>query len=268
MGQGKEFWIQRTGGIPLRVGMLASAITIPRPTVRRNGARIVFDIETESFSDAFSKAGSDSDRIAHAPLPTVACTYHTGTHHYRFYESDDFPALIRELRRAAELVTFNGEGFDHFVIARALGCSIKSLRLPPSADLFRLIRDVAGLRPSLNNLAYLNLGRGKRTQGRLIPNVSHTERRKACKSDVMQTYRLYRLYEAGKLRVPRFSLTHKHYRTMPFEGVCPRCRDVASIVEMPLNTAAFSDGQEADYQKGDFGCLRCTTCDLRISRES
>jgi hypothetical protein len=46
--------------------------------------RVVFDIETEAFSEAFWKAETTQQRRRHAPKMRLACIYRewTRTHHY------------------------------------------------------------------------------------------------------------------------------------------------------------------------------------------
>lgn len=170
------------------------------------------------------------------------------------------------LRQAREVITFNGEGFDFYVLAKTLGISFDKIRIKKSTDLFRVIKDSTRVWASLNNMALVNLGKGKHTAGNAIPNLDPTAIKAACKSDVAQIYRLYRHYTAGTLKVPLISLSKKNYRHMPFGGVCPACRDAASIVEMPTDTSQMSEGQALPFMNGELGTWRCTTCNTYFTR--
>jgi len=185
--------------------------------------------------------------------------YSTDTGKYTYYRADQFGELLRLLRGAHQVVSYNGERFDFFVIAKALKIGITRLRIK-STDLYRIVAEQTGKKVGQNNLSVVNLGETKHTAGNLIPNLEISAIKKACKSDVNQLYRLYKLYSRGRLRVPLISLTKKHYGQMPFRGICPICKDAASIVEMPHDVSQMTEGQLAEYLAWNFRTIRCTTC--------
>lgn len=262
----KNQWLEETGGFPLKGLLFAKPLTLQRPTSKISGPKVAFDIETDLIRSSFSRARTSAQRVRNAPAPSLACAYSSESRKFTYYGPKEFPALLRLLRKANEVITFNGEGFDFYVLAKVLSISVDQLRIKQSTDLFRVIKDSTSLWASLNNLALVNLGKGKHTAGNAIPNLDPAAIRAACKSDVAQTYRLYRRYVSGTLQVPLISLSKKHYREMPFGGVCPVCRDAASIVEMPTDTSQMTEGQALPYLYGEFGTSRCTTCNTFFMR--
>ena len=259
MARSKEEWIQRTGGFPLKAVLFAQLRTIPKPS-RTTPRAVVVDIETEIIDREFTYATTARDRTRQAPAPSIACAYSTDTGKYTYYRADQFGDLLRLLRRAPQVVSYNGERFDFFVMAKTLNIGITRLKIRQSTDLYRIIVEQTGERVSQNNLSVVNLGETKHTAGNRIPNLEPSAIKTACKSDVNQLYRLYKLYSCGRLRVPLISLTRKHYNQLPFRGICPICKDAASIVEMPYDTSQMTEGQLAEYLAGTFGTIRCTTC--------
>lgn len=262
----KDQWLQETGGFPLKGLLFAKLASLQRPSAKTVGLKVAFDIETDLIRGPFRRATTVAQRIKNAPTPSIACAYSSESRKFTFHAANEFRSLLRLLRSAREVITFNGEDFDFFVMAKTLGIHVDELKIRKSTDLFRVIKESTNTWVSLNNLALVNLGKGKHTAGNVIPNLDPAAIRAACKSDVSQTYRLYRHYMSGRLQVPLIGLSRKVYRDLPFGGVCPACRDAASIVEMPTDTSQMTEGQALPYMFGELGSLRCTTCNTHFIR--
>ena len=69
-------------------------------------------------------------------------------------------------------------------------------------DLCALIHEKERRRVSLHQLAELNLGEPKHTQGRSMANLDIEALKIACRSDVWQTYRLWQMWRKGDLKIP------------------------------------------------------------------
>lgn len=260
MGITKQQWVDITGGFPPQNLLFTQLNTLPKPGVVYPRDRIIFDIETELISKKFRYAKGTAQKIRQAPEPKIACAYSVEKKRYLFFKTNEFNDFYRLLSSASMVVTFNGEAFDFFVIAKQLGLNSQQLKKINSVDLFSIIFKAVGRRVSLNNLSIVNLNEKKRMFGDTIPNQNIAVIKEACRSDVSQTNRLFRLYEHGSLKVPMVGLTRKNYKELPFGGICPICKDVASIVEMPWDTEGMSEGQLSHYLNGEYGTLRCTSC--------
>jgi RNase_H superfamily len=265
MSRTKDQWLKETGGFPLKALLFAQLASIPKHVVKPGVKATIFDIETQPIARTFSFAKTARQRTKSAPDPSIACAYSASSKRYTFYEPHEFPALLRLLQSSDEVVSFNGEAFDFHVLAKTTGVSMRHLNIKSSVDLFRIVADATGKMASLNNLALVNLGRGKHTAGHLVPQLDAKSIKAACKSDVKQTFELYKLYRAGELKAPLLSLSRKHYAQMPFRGVCPVCKDVASIVEITHELSRMTDGQYTDYLSGNYGTLRCTSCNTTFT---
>jgi hypothetical protein len=70
-------------------------------------------------------------------------------------------------------------------------------------DLAKIIEDFTGQWPSFDDIVWRNLKERKKSINDLKHDpVNRTDAIAACKSDVRQTYKLFRLYEAGKFIYP------------------------------------------------------------------
>lgn len=236
--------------------------------------RVVFDLETEPFTAAFKEATTGAGRLGHAPSLRLACAYVEDLDEYRFYAPGEAGELIRLLETAGEVVSFNGERFDLLVLRRHHGLTDP---VPKEGgdhvDLCKLLSERAGFNVGLNMLAKMNLGEGKHTKGREMEALDLEGLKEACRSDVEQTYRLWRLWRDGKIRLPAGSGSRRG-RPDPDEYLgpgpgehmplaCPNCGAVGALefLEDP-DADEMSDGQLADYEAGLWGsaaCLRCGT---------
>lgn len=242
--------------------------------------RIVFDIETEPFSRAFRKAKSTATRIKHAPKLRLACAYIEDTGEYRYFVPETAAKLVALLQRAKEIVSFNGKGFDIPVLQRHHKLKGPVPKKGIHTDLHIIMSDVAQHRISLDRATQLNLNEKKHTNGREMSELDLEELKVACRSDVWQTYRLFKLFETGKLEIPakqywddKYS---KIYRQLEFDrkmmeygmigaffdrvlhDKCPGCGLVKDIDFLPSNTWIMINGRPT-RQTGRAFCLDCRT---------
>jgi hypothetical protein len=69
--------------------------------------RIVFDVETEQFTQDFRQAKDIKARLAHAPKMRLACAF-DGVR-WMYFLPSEVPELAALLLKADEVVTFNGK---------------------------------------------------------------------------------------------------------------------------------------------------------------
>jgi len=242
--------------------------------------RIVFDIETEPFTKAFRKAKSVATKIKHAPKLRLACAYIEDTGEYRYFVPETAAKLVALLQRAKEIVSFNGQGFDIPVLQRHYKLKGPVPKKRIHTDLHLIMSDVAQHRISLDRAALLNLNEKKHTDGREMGELNLEELKVACRSDVWQTYRLFKLFETGKLKIPakqywddKYS---KIYRQSKFDrkmvkvgmieqlfdrvlhDKCPGCGFVKDIDFLPSDTWIMVNGRPT-RQTGRAFCLDCRT---------
>jgi hypothetical protein len=131
-------------------------------------------------------------------------------------------------------------------------------------DLCEIMSIRAGFRVSLNDAAKLNLDEKKHIDGRKMNLLDLNETKLACRSDVCQTYRLFRRYINGTLQIPAKSLRGWHEQAeMSFSNaprVCPSCHANDSLAEIDWETDEMTDGQLADYLSGMYGTAECRKC--------
>lgn len=234
--------------------------------------RLVFDIETEPFTQSFLDAPTESARIKHAPKMRIACIYNELKDEYRYYTPDNADGLIEELINAGEVISFNGKGFDLLVLRKHYGLKGRVPKKGTHSDIHLIMTDVAGFRVSLDKAVRINFEEKKHTDGRAMEALTLDELKIACKSDVSQTYRLWQAHVNGNLRVPL--QTRRQWRDrsdygdvgpghhMPKE--CPNCHDVGSLEFVEWETDDMSEGQWADYMAGLYGSAVCQTCIYEI----
>lgn len=179
---------------PLLYYRLGKSLKISFNPIRR----VVFDIETKPFSEAFRNADNDRERRKLAPKMRVACAYDEYNDRYTYYTEENASKLIALLENSDEVISFNGLGFDVLVLQKYYGLKgkvpIKGLHI----DLYQEFK-VHGWGISLDKAARLNLNEKKHTAGREMEKLDLKELKVACRSDVEQTYKLYKLYEKGDL---------------------------------------------------------------------
>lgn len=236
---------------------------------------VVFDIETEQFSQAFVDAKTLEEKTKHVPTMRVCCLFEERTGDYKYYTENNVKDLIAALRSADEIVTYNGENFDFLVLKKHYGLKGLSSIIKKHTDMFNIMVDGSGYWASLNDAALCNLGEHKHTKGRDMGALDLNELEEACKSDVSQTYRLWQKYMDGTLEYPqqryrkRRSSDEREYALdgpgsqLVLPPVCPCCGDVGSLViedYEPEDIEDMTDGQLADYMAGWDAIVVCESC--------
>ena len=229
--------------------------------------RVCFDIETEPFSAAFLDAATMQDKLREAPRMRIACVYVEHQRRYRFFTPADAGKLIQLLESADEVISFNGTGFDVLVLQKHHGLAAGVPAKGKHLDVHAILTDRAGFRVSLNVAARLNLGEGKHTKGREMVNLDLAALQEACKCDVSQTWRLWKLHQVGKLEAPykrRITSTGENWQGGPgsfMPDLCPICHDVGSLEFIDWDDEDdLTDGQMAEYMAGTQGSAVCSTC--------
>jgi len=215
---------------------------------------IVLDIETELFTDEFQEATDKRTRLRLAPQPRIACVYVIEDQKYLFFTPDRFSELHKLLRRAKEIITYNGERFDLLVLRKFLKVGKRALSKAKSFDLFSHVSRAAGFRVSLDNLARLNLGKGKKMKGKVLATAPLKKLKAGCRSDVSQTYQLWKKYIAGTLKVP----SKDDYETSIV--TCPKCGQTPSP-----DWEHMSEGEMAEHIAWTLGGGFCPFCEHPIS---
>ena len=254
--------------------------------------RVCFDIETEPFSKDFQNAFGTGEKVKYAPLMRVACVYSEINRKYRFFTPDDAADLLEVLRSADEVISFNGKDFDMLVLRRHHGLKGKLPAKGNHIDIHRELTKRAGFLVSLDLASKINLGEGKHTHGRKMNDLDISALRGACQSDVRQTFRLWKLYDKGKLKAPRSRLSSlrqglsrrtllltqrlrsSNSKSGDWQGgpghwmpdTCPVCHDVGSLRFADWhNEDDLTEGQFAEYLAGTQGSAICETCNAIIN---
>jgi hypothetical protein len=131
-------------------------------------------------------------------------------------------------------------------------------------DLHEVMTAKAGFRVSLDAAAMLNLGERKHTDGRDMAALNLDALKVACRSDVCQTYRLFKRHTSATLRIPARAWTNwsadseKSHSDAPRE--CPCCHALDCLNEVEWDMGEMTDGQFADYLAGMHGSAECANC--------
>ena len=224
-----------------------------KSSVRTPPLVLVLDIETVPFTMKFKRASTFVDRLECCPEIRLAGTYNSITRKYSFYTPTRCSELIRALLEADIIVTFNGNQFDLLVLRRHGGLSQRNFQRiqEKHADLYEIINRETGQSYSLNDLARTNLDERKRVHGRAMCNLNLIELKEANRSDLSQTYRLYRRWKSGRL-------------IHPYRWIRPSGRNDDAMVDgihsqlpprayVDLNTEEMTEGQMAEYRAGTWG---------------
>lgn len=164
--------------------------------------RVVFDIETEQFSEEFNKDPNIATKTKLAPKMRLACLYEEHIDEYSYFLSKDAKKLIAKLKSADEVISYNGNSYDYLVLRNHYGLSKNYPKVGQHIDMLDIVYKHCGFKVSLDIMSKLNLGKGKHTQGRSILELDLEKLKIACKSDVRQTYKLWQLYSKKKLKYP------------------------------------------------------------------
>jgi hypothetical protein len=107
---------------------------------------------------------------------------------YRFFGPREAPKLIALLQRANEVISFNGNGFDWFVLRRHYKLKGKLPKKGKHTDLYQVLSAMAGYRVSLDKAAQANFNERKRVNGRAMAELDLSQLRIrvqiGCASDV------------------------------------------------------------------------------------
>ena len=128
-----------------------------------------------------------------------ACCYHVEHRRYEDFDPRQAPAMARLIKRitsATELVTFNG-AFDLDVLETHYGSVALTAK---HTDMHEVLNSV-GRWMELDEAAWINLGERKLRATDLVHDpVNRSHVRRACRSDVRQTYKLWVLHQLGRLK--------------------------------------------------------------------
>lgn len=232
-------------------------------------SRIVFDIETEPFSQEFKDAETKANRRTYAPNPRLACAYIHQKHQYRFFQTKQMHDLIDLLQNCEEVISFNGRQFDFLVLEKYSGKRIQLKRGAKHTDMHEIMTKKSNFRVSLHLAVRVNFGEKKHTDGRKMTDLDMTALQTACKSDVNQTFRLWKKYRAGSLVFPKKSFRRTSRGEdaifgigpgmyMPFE--CPNCKMVGCLEFIEEDPDEMTEGQAVEYLAGTWGSYYCLDC--------
>lgn len=122
-----------------------------------------------------------------------------------FFEEDEAELLVGTLLAADRVVGHNVLAFDYPVMEPYVGAERLERLKPKTVDMLAELKRAAGVRIGLNDLAQLNLGKGKTDDPRMVPTLwrrgEHERVRSYLRSDVELTREIFE-YGArkGKLR--------------------------------------------------------------------
>lgn len=230
---------------------------------RKSVNRICFDLETELFSEQFKNAKSERERIKHAPKMRLGCAYLQTARRYQFFTPGQVNDLIKLLSAADEIVSFNGDNFDFFVLRRHYGLDPRVFRKAKHIDMHKVLSTRAGFRVSLNRAAQLNFNESKIVKGRDMAILQGNALKSACKQDVRLTFKLWRSYSNGELEIPKLRRQRGGFDEGPMPGEqmpeqCPECGFPLVLVEE--DESEMTEGQQAVYEAGISGVAYCDNC--------
>lgn len=163
---------------------------------------VAFDLETLNLFedvDPLWKAMSWSEREANQRRLCAKLGMAVGgvgvDGRVEFFEEPDVELLVRTLSAADRIVGHNLLAFDYPVLSAYVPEERISRLIPKTIDTLKLLFDATGVRVGLDDLARLNLGKGKTDDPRMVPTLwrrGEKERvRKYLKSDVELTREIY-----------------------------------------------------------------------------
>ncbi len=235
--------------------------------VSKQKKRMCFDIETESFSKDFEKSKDNETRLTHAPKMRLACVFDEKKWYY--FLPSEVSNLIKLLNSADEIITFNGKNFDELVLRKHYGLINAFPSNGIHIDIHQICFDEVGRRISLDKLVQLNLGERKYIEGKRMVELGISALKKACHSDVWQTYRLWKLWDKNKLFIP-----DSKFQEVDIGGpgefipdTCPCCHSVNTLEVLDDDTSEMSEGQFAEYMAGTWGTAVCSSCKFQVDWE-
>lgn len=174
--------------------------------------RLFFDLETRNlFEDVepMWKAMSWSERDANqrrlCPKLGVAIAGVASGGEVEFFEEEDVGLLVRTLSAADSIVGHNLLSFDYPVLSAYASEERLARLVPKTVDTLKLLHEATGVRIGLDDLAKLNLGKGKTDDPKMVPTLwrrGEKDRvRSYLKSDVELTREVFEFGRAkGTLR--------------------------------------------------------------------
>ena len=210
--------------------------------------RIVFDIETKQFTEEFNKEKDLAIKTKLSPKMRLACVYEEHTNKYFFYLPEDSKKLVEKIKKADQVISYNGNSFDYLVLRKHCGLPKDYPKNKQHVDLLELIEKQFGYKVSLDKMAFVNLGEGKHTSGRSILHLNYDKLKIACKSDVVQTYELWKLYSKKMLKYPQKNVS-KYNLSEDEPGPAHPILDIPELEgEYGLeNLAPMSDANESEF---------------------
>jgi len=199
--------------------------------------RLFFDLETRNlFEDvepmwrAMSWSERDANQRRLCPKLRVAVAGVAGEGAVDFFEEEDVDLLIRTLVAADTIVGHNLLAFDYPVLSAYASEERLARLVPKTLDTLQLLHKATGVRVGLDDLAKLNLGKGKTDDPKMVPTLwrrGEKERVKSyLKSDVELTREVFEFGRSkGKLR---FTFRDWRAGTAEVREVnCPWAREAA-----------------------------------------
>jgi hypothetical protein len=117
-------------------------------------------------------------------------------------------------------------------------------------DLLSIVEEATGFRAKLDRMTRLNLGEGKKVDSRKTASLDIEALKRACQSDISQTYRLYLKWRDGSLQFPT-GMTRDDdiydYDACLIHSHLPPGRYIM------LDTNDMTEGQLAEYLAGTWG---------------
>lgn len=170
--------------------------------------RLFFDLETRNlFEDVepMWRAMSWSEREANqrrlCPKLRVAVAGVAEGGAVDFFEEEDVDLLIRTLSAAGTIVGHNLLAFDYPVLSAYASEERLARLVPKTVDTLQLLHKATGVRVGLDDLAKLNLGKGKTDDPKMVPALWRRGEKDRVKSYLRSDVELTReVFEFGAAR--------------------------------------------------------------------
>lgn len=161
-----------------------------------------FSIKTTPLSSKFEREESTKKRLQHAPRLIVASVYNSNTDEYYLFHEGEVQKLLKLLRTADKLISYNGNRFHMLVLYKHYKLKGKLPKKGEHIDLCELIRNRTNIRYSLNSLIQLNLSLARKVKGKSLNKIPMNELEETCELDAKQTFELWKLYDRDQLKYP------------------------------------------------------------------
>jgi hypothetical protein len=168
--------------------------------------RLFFDLETRNlFEDvepewkAMSWSERDANQRRLCPKLRVAVAGLAGGGQVEFFEEEDVDLLIRTLSAADTVVGHNVLAFDYPVLSAYASDERLARLVPKTVDTLKLLHESTGVRVGLDDLAKLNLGKGKTDDPKMVPTLWRRGEKERVKSYLKSDVELTReVFEFGQ----------------------------------------------------------------------